>query len=479
MNNEFGDFQTPLALARQIWDLLQKKGDWDYILEPTCGEGNFIDAVVNETSPIKVFGIETQARYVEKLSERYREKESVTIIHKSLFDVHLAKDLNISNDKSLLVIGNPPWVTNAQLGALDSLNLPQKANFKNLRGLDALTGASNFDICEYIWLKLIYELANFNPTIALLCKTAVARNIIRHCFKNGLPVRESLLFKIDAKKWFGINADACLYVLALGESKFDGQTSVFVSLDAQTPEKLIQFEHNHLVSCAVDYQKVNFVEGKTNYVWRQGIKHDAGSVVEIIRREGEFYNKLNEKVIVEPEYLFPLLKGSDIYNKGQERLRPERWLIVPQNFIKEDTAFLAQKAPLLWDYLNKNETFFTKRKSSIYQNAPRFSYFGLGAYSFAPYKICIAGMYKEPAFQFISPISEKPVMLDDTCYFLPFTDKNEAEEVYRALTSESVRNFIRAIIFQDAKRPITKAVLQRIAIEKLLNRSPALTPTLF
>src|SRR5438105_329350 len=87
----------------------------------------------------------------------------------------------------LLVVGNPPWVTNAELGTLGSNNLPHKKNLKGLRGIEARTGGSNFDIAEYIWLKLIQELASEQPTIALLCKASVARNVLQFAFDTKLP----------------------------------------------------------------------------------------------------------------------------------------------------------------------------------------------------------------------------------------------------------------------------------------------------
>jgi hypothetical protein len=50
--------------------------------------------------------------------------------------------------ENILVIGNPPWVTNATLGTLGSTNVPTKTNFQGYSGFDAKTGKSNFDIAE-------------------------------------------------------------------------------------------------------------------------------------------------------------------------------------------------------------------------------------------------------------------------------------------------------------------------------------------
>jgi len=39
-----------------------------------------------------------------------------------------------------------------------SENLPKKSNFQGLRGLDARTGKSNFDIAEWMLIRLIEAL---------------------------------------------------------------------------------------------------------------------------------------------------------------------------------------------------------------------------------------------------------------------------------------------------------------------------------
>ena len=78
----------------------------------------------------------------------------------------------------ILVIGNPPWVTNSDLGQLGSNNLPTKTNFQGLRGFDARTGKSNFDISEWILVRLIEALPP-DGAIAMLCKTMTARKVLR------------------------------------------------------------------------------------------------------------------------------------------------------------------------------------------------------------------------------------------------------------------------------------------------------------
>lgn len=61
---------------------------------------------------------------------------------------------------------------------------------------------------------------------------------------------------------------------------------------------------------------------------------------------------------------------------------------------------------------------FEGRKLVNYKNKPLFSIFRIGDDAFAPYKVAILGLYKTSRFALVLPYQAKPMMLDDTCYFL-------------------------------------------------------------
>ena len=142
-------------------------------------------------------------------------------------------------------------------------------------------------------------------------------------------------------------------------------------------------------------------------------------------------------------------------------------MIVTQERVGEDTSHLQKKYPKLYQYLTENNELFDKRKSSIYNDKPPFSIFGIGNYSFKPYKVSISGLYKRSQFSLILPDDSKPIMLDDTCYFLGFDDISEAIFVLAILNSNQVQQFLKSIVFIDAKRPYTKDILMRIDIDKV------------
>ena len=152
---EYGDYQTPVDFAEKVCLYLKefRQIKPSAVVEPTCGIGNFLKSslIFNAT---EYYGIEINPDYCKKCKEDIND-ERVHIINSDFFSFSSKK--LIDNSHQVLVIGNPPWVTNSTLSALDSENLPTKTNFKGLKGMDALTGTSNFDICEYIILQLIDE----------------------------------------------------------------------------------------------------------------------------------------------------------------------------------------------------------------------------------------------------------------------------------------------------------------------------------
>ncbi|MBI4531405.1 MAG: hypothetical protein HY709_07760, partial [Candidatus Latescibacteria bacterium] len=171
-----------------------------------------------------------------------------------------------------------------------------------------------------------------------------------------------------------------------------------------------------------------------------------------------------EVVDVEDQWIYWLLKSSDL--RGFEIGRARKKVIVPQRHLDEDTSLLQKSASKLWEYLIKNSEYFEKRKSSIYHGRPPFALFGIGDYSFKAYKVAISGLYKEPCFSLVLPIDDRPVMLDDTCYFLGFDTYLDALFTVSLLNSPLVKRFLRSIVFTDAKRPYTKDVLMRIHLSR-------------
>jgi hypothetical protein len=197
--------------------------------------------------------------------------------------------------------------------------------------------------------------------------------------------------------------------------------------------------------------------------WRSGIKHDCSDVFELVQSDSVYQNGLGVRVDVETDVVFPLLKSSDL----AKHRTPRKWLLVPQRTMAASPEELQRYAPKAWQYLLGNTKRLEARRSSIYRNRPRFSIFGVGAYSFSPWKVAISGLYKKLEFVMVAPFQGKPVVLDDTCYFFPCQSEGECMALYELVQSRAAREFWSAFIFWDAKRPITAQILNLLSFAAL------------
>lgn len=477
-SSEWADIQTPPNLVKKVLNLIALTSiQPGVIIEPTFGDGNFI-LQISEYFPNAgiIYGVEIQKERkwnfgINSLLLRYAEKpipELDIFVHiDNIFTHDFTELISSLKHTPILIIGNPPWITNSELGSLNSSNLPTKSNKTNIVGIEALTGKSNFDIAESIIQKMIDNFSHCEGKVALLCKNTVIRNITKGLLTSDKKIVNLQQYQIDAMKEFGKACNASLFVFDLNGSKSTHYCKVF---DLDNPEIMIRkfgWIDNKFVSDIEKYKKVGAFDDKSKYVWRQGVKHDCSKILELsFNKINQLTNKLGDNIDIEQKLLYPLLKGSNL--RTFEIKETRRRIIIPHQKLNEDTAYIETSYPKTWKYLNSKIDYFTKRKSSIYKNKAPFSIFGIGEYAFHPYKIAIGGMYKKPIFALISPINNQPVMLDDTCYYLGFETYEEALFGCTALNSRISKGLLEAITFQDSKRPYTKEVLMRVPLSRIL-----------
>lgn len=461
---QFGDFQTPLELAETVCGLLHKQGARPLsVFEPTCGQGNFLIATLDTFDSVrKAVGIDINPKYIEHASRRLEAKRLSTLITLRQDDFFATDWRSALNDlpEPILVIGNPPWVTNAELTKLEGRNTPPKTNFRNLTGLDAVTGKSNFDVSEWMLIQLSSALANRNATLAMLCKASVARKVLFYLWSTRFRFEKTSMYLIDAERFFGVSVPACLLVCRFSDAPGPAQCEVYTDLEQQRYQTTFAFIDGQRIANQDNYGRWKYLMGCERYKWRSGIKHDCYKVMELTK-DGEVYNNgLGEVIELEDTHVFPMLKSADVV-KNHHPI-PRKWMLVPQSAIGEITVSLQETAPLTWKYLQKHHALLANRRSSIYRNRPAFSIFGVGDYSFAPWKVAISGLYKRFHFAVVGPYSGKPVVLDDTCYFIACQSEREAEYLANLLNSEVACQFFEAFVFWDDKRPITLEILSKL-----------------
>lgn len=480
--SEFGDFQTPIDLAREVCALVSRTGFRPAsVLEPTCGTGSFLQSALEAFPDVAyVLGFEINQQYVECARRRVAPvappNTFVEIRKSDFFDTDWSRIIE-ALPEPILVVGNPPWATNAELSVLGSDNLPPKSNLDNLRGIDALTGKSNFDISEWMLRRNLEWLNGKSGMLAVLCKTTVARKVLWYAWQNSFTIASASLYRLDAQEHFGAAVEACLLLVQTDRTGRSNECWVYDSCHSRQPNSVFGLRDGMLVANLKLYERWRDLAGTGLKGWRSGIKHDCNKVFELRLNDSRFVNGLGEHVDLEPEVIFPLLKGSDVAKHAQ----PHRWIVVPQRTMNEDPSQLRIYAPKTWDYLMAHAHLLDKRRSSIYRNRPRFSVFGVGLYSFAPWKVAISGLNKKLDFAKVPPFQTRPVIFDDTCYFFPCQSEEECNALHELVMLEPAREFWSALIFWDAKRPITTQILNSLdlaVLARFLGKENNVTRTL-
>jgi len=103
-----GAYYTPYDLATSIVNKFIRLSDYKNVLEPSCGDGVFIDAIIESglRKSTKITAVEINEEETTKLSVKYGSKSNIEIVHEDFFKFYLD---NINNSFDL-IIGNPPYI---------------------------------------------------------------------------------------------------------------------------------------------------------------------------------------------------------------------------------------------------------------------------------------------------------------------------------------------------------------------------------
>lgn len=413
----------------------------------------------------KILGFDIQKQYINSLKNRFFKEEKVEISQADVFEINWI-DVLRTNEQPVLIIGNPPWVTNTNQSKTNSENIPQKQNLSFDKGIDAITGKSNFDISEAIIRGLITAFKESESVIAMVCKYTVARKLIKYVANESLDPTLKF-FKIDGKKYFRVSVSCGLVLIDFSQRSIGNKMYIYNSLDEDDYSYVVGVDQGRLISDFDIYTKYLYLLKPNSLQWRSGVKHNASQIFELMPlSKNEAKQKNGEVFLIENDIRYPYMKAADVF-QGRE---PRKEIVVTQTHPGEDTLKLKSLYPLAWKYLQSHRDVLNSRKSKVYQNQIPFAIFGIGDYSFQPYKIAIASMYKEPRFQLIKPYNEKPVLFDDTVYFLSFEDLRTAESYLEALEDPRILDLIEALSFPDSQRIVTSKLLNQLNLEVILRK---------
>jgi hypothetical protein len=139
-------------------------------------------------------------------------------------------------------------------------------------------------------------------------------------------------------------------------------------------------------------------------------------------------------------------------------------MIVAQRTIGEDPAKRLASLPRARAYLRRHDAALAARRSRVYRGRPPYTVFGVGDYTFAKWKVAVSGLHDDLRFRALGSLDGRPIVPNDTVYFLPFRTRRAADATARFLNGPDAQAFYRAFIFPEAKRPVTAAILGKLAL---------------
>ena len=200
-------------------------------------------------------------------------------------------------------------------------------------------------------------------------------------WRNNFAVNNSSNHLIDAGNHFGTSVDACLLIMHTGKQTRTQTAGIYGDISFGRLVRKFGVCNGDLVSDVNEYKVLRDIDGIEYRKWRSGVKHDAAKVMELKREGSMLVNGFGERCDIESTHLFPLLKSSDLAN---DRCRPNRFVLLTQRKITDDTLAIESTVPKTWRYLLKHSEYLDRRRSIIYAKRPRFAVFGVGRYTFAP-----------------------------------------------------------------------------------------------
>ncbi len=187
---------------------------------------------------------------------------------------------------------------------------------------------------------------------------------------------------------------------------------------------------------------------------RHGLKDDASDVFGLDREE---------LGAVDEDLVYPYLASRHVVKFG---LFGHDLRLVPSRRAGEDNeAWLRETYPDTYDYLERRREALEDRESGWLDDGPFYSAFGLGEYTWAPYKVVWCRLGFKPHFAVAGTVTdpdlgERPVVPGDHCMFVP-RERREAAHYLCAL--------LNAAPYQRALRELGsgKASLSKTAVSRL------------
>lgn len=484
-NRKFGAVFTPMTWAKKIVEkhFFNEWVNGATILDPTAGEGVFIEAFISlaQSNGVKLttenlsrlFGIELNQNFIDNFLARINSTYSIQFPKSNFKQGDILFQTN--EIKADFLVGNPPWVNFTDLDE----NYKEKIKHLFLEfGLvanqkDLLLGNARTDIASLILMKVLHSNLKENGKAIFFLPLSIFQNDganqefrnykvkgVDFCVEdimdfNGSKIFEDILgrygvaqFHRNKKQKFPVK----YHVLENGKWHSHKAKPLFNSTDPltvfdseETEIRLDGFQKIVLAKHLQPRQGVNTC-GANDIFFFSSFRLVGNDKVEL-------KNKLGETVTVSSKYVFPLTVSSTL---TKDNPQPEKVILIPhkENGKPIDLETL-QEDKGLFAYLSKHKSLLENRKGVLINTWIKKGYWwallGVGEYSFVPYKV----MWKAFGDSVFTPKLLQPDRNFGSWQgnqslnaFIGAATMDEAKEIHSKLTNPLIQDYLASLRMQ-------------------------------
>jgi hypothetical protein len=509
----FGEYYTPPGVAELGVDEVARRVD-DFetgvIVDPGCGAGAFLTAAIRRKRQDGEEHVVDPETMLERLSTTVVgiDVNPVAVaaartacllallpvlraaaVDQVCLPVFLGDALGLTEDapttgaegRTTALVGNPPWIPwerlpKAQKDRLRAGPIERLGLFDH-QGATARLGHANDDLSlPFVW-TCIDRFLRDDGVAAFVLKRDHLRGPAGRLVRSGRVGERRLgvdhVHDFGAVDPFeGVDVEAALYVFRVGNETHEPTavvpTSVWEPTDTtpafasrSTMERTLARVETGVTPTGDDptgpWHRVDAdldALGECAYRVRHGLKDDAKAVFSV---DDELLGR------IEPTHVYPYLRSKHVVKWGL--FGHDRFLVPQRQAGEENADELASEAPATYAYLDEHRERLERRGSSWFERGPFYSLFGLGPYTWAPYKVVWCRLGFKPHFAVISHIDDaelgrKAVVPGDHCMFIACECEREAHYLCALLNADPYQRCLRDLA--GGKAGLTKSVVSTL-----------------
>jgi hypothetical protein len=504
-----GQYYTPRGVADLALDALPASVADTRLLDPGCGSGVFLTAAVDRKRDAwtgseglldavteSVVGIDVNPIAVKSATLAYCvalfDELAATDRERFAVPVFLTDALGLTRDDEITfrgdsfdpqfdaLVGNPPWVPWERLSErlkdrwreryVESLGLQPH------EGAAARLGHSNDDVSVPFAWTCLHRYLRPGGAAAFVLKRDPMRGpagaVLRRLSVGDRPLALRDVQDLSALDPFPeVGANAAVYAFTAdtepsfpvpttvwtageGDADFGSGTALRASATS-TATELVPLDPDDTTTAWLRADAERAALGECAHEIRHGLKDDANAVFGLDR---------TDLAGIEPDRVFPYLKSRHVRKWG---LTGHDLRLVPQDRAGADNeARLRRECPDTYDYLTDHRDQLLDRSSSWLDQGPFYSVFGLGAYTWADYKVAWCRLGFKPDFTVVSTredpdLGERQTIPGDHYMFVATDDRREAHFLCALLNAAPYQRTLRDLS-SNGKASLSKSVVSEL-----------------